>query len=165
MRKIFFILTAMFINAVLFAQSPAISTKYSDEEIAIFIKNYKNSRERDVIPTGVLLKKFQQDFPNAYDVEWETNDEIYEADFDVKFRDFTAYYDKDGNLLMYKQEIRKTELPAVVKTAAEAKYPKYRFEDIKKVVKGTEIFYEIEMEYRDSEVEMLITSEGKFKSR
>jgi hypothetical protein len=150
----------------LFAQNPAISTKYSNKEIATFLLNYKHTHHRNVLPEGVLLQKFQQDFPNAHDVEWESNGGIYEVEFEIKFRDFEAFYDKDGNLVMYKQELRERNLPAVVKTAAEAKYPKYRFEDIEKIVKGTETIYKIEMEmdFRDNEVTMFITNEGKFIS-
>lgn len=160
MKRILF-LSAAWICGVIYAQNPAISTKYSNSEIAAFVQNYKNTRERDVFADGILLERFQRDFPKASDVEWETNGEIYEVDFDVKFRDFAAYYDKEGNLLMYKQEIREKELPAIVKTAAESKYPKYKFEDIEKVVKGTETFYKVEMELRDTEVTMFIASEGR----
>jgi hypothetical protein len=165
MKKILFLSAAIVTGTALFAQNPAISTKYSNEEIATHIQNYRNSREHDVIPAGALLQKFQQDFPNAYDVEWDTNDEIYEVEFDVKLHDFTAYYDKDGNLLMYKQKIKEKELPAIVKTGAEAKHPKYRFEEIEKIVKGTETFYKIEMEYQDLEVKMFISNEGKIISK
>lgn len=164
MKKMLFLSVAMFISSVMFAQNPTISNKYSDSEISAFIQKYRNSHDHNAVPTAALLQKFQQDFPNANDVEWETNHEIYEIDFDVKFRDFIAYYDKDGNLLMYKQEVQESELPAIVKTAAEAQYPKYRFEDIEKIVQGTEVFYKIEMELNEFEVTMLITSEGKFKN-
>jgi hypothetical protein len=168
MKKIFFLSAAMLISTVLFAQNPAISTKHSNEEIATLIQNYNNSRQRDAFPTVDLQQKFLQDFPNARDVEWETNGELYEVEFEIRHRfemrrrDFTAFYDKEGNLLMYRQQIRASELPAIVKTAAEARFPKFRFEDIEKIRIGTQTLYEIEMERRDSEVKMLISSDGRF---
>jgi hypothetical protein len=149
------------ISSTSFAQDYVISTKYSDKEIATLIQNYKNTHNRDVRVDGVLLQKFRQDFPNARDVDWETNDEIYEVEFEIKDRDFEAYYDKDGNLLLYKQDIHERELPAVVKKSAEAKYPKYRFDDIDKIVKGTQTFYKIEMELRGHDITIYIASDGK----
>jgi hypothetical protein len=58
------------------------------------------------------------------------------------------------------EEAYRSELPAVVKNAAEAKYPKYHFEDIDKIRRGTEVFYKVEMELRDTEVALLIQSDG-----
>lgn len=162
MKKIIFLVVATAISTALFAQSPTISKKYSNDEITAFIQNYKTSRDRDVSPSAVLFQQFLQDFADARDADWETNDAVFRVDFDVKFRDFTAYYSPEGDLLMYEQEVREKDLPAVVKTTAEAKCPKCRFEDIKKIVKGTETMYEVEMELRDSEVKMFIAADGKF---
>ena len=161
MRK-FFILSALFASGVLFAQNPTISQRYSDAEIATLIRNYANSRNHDTHATGVLQQNFQQHFPRAQSVEWETNGEIFEAEFKINRRDFKAFYDKDGNLLMFVQDIRASELPAIVRTAAEARFPKYRFEDIEKVVKGTRTFFKIEMEHRNHEVTMFILNDGTF---
>lgn len=150
--------------SALCAQNPVISTKYSDKEITTLIQNYKKARHHDVWPDDILQKKNQQDFSYTANAEWETDNEIYEADFEIKFRDFEAFYDKEGNLLMYKKEIHEKEIPAIVKTAAESKYPKFSFEDIQKIVKGTETFYKIEMEFKDTEVTVLVTNEGKLIS-
>jgi hypothetical protein len=144
-----------------FAQNPAISTKYTNKEIANLVQNYEKSNHRDIWAEGILLQKFQKDFLNAYSVEWETNDEICEVEFEIKDRDFKAYYDKDGNLLMYKQEIREGELPAAVKKSAKTKYPQHRFEDLEKIVKGTQTFYKVEMEYKEMEITMFLASNGE----
>jgi hypothetical protein len=142
--------------------NPAISNEYSNEEIVRMIKKYKNAHSRDVVPSVTLHQKFQADFPKARDVEWETDGNVYEVEFEVKFRDCKVYYDAKGNLLMHVREIYRSELPAIVKNAAENKYPKYNFEDIEKVRRGTEIFYKIEMEGKssDSEVKLLIGEDG-----
>jgi hypothetical protein len=139
---------------------PAISKVYSNDTIAEMLRKYRSSRSHDVMPPAKLAAKFRADFPKASDVEWEVADSIYEVEFDVKFRDCKAYYDAKGNLLMTVEEIYRSELPAIVKNAAEAKYPKYHFEDIDKIRRGTEVFYKIEMEHRDMEIEMLVRSDG-----
>ncbi len=166
MKKILILSTAL-ISGILFtlsAQNPAISKKYSNTEIAALINNYKRADNNDVWPSSVLQQKLQQDFPGASSAEWETNNEVFKVDFDIKFRDLEAFYDKDGNLLMYKKEILEKDMPAIVKTAAESKYPKFNFDGIEKIVKGTQIFYKIEMELRDTDVTLFVTNEGKFIS-
>jgi hypothetical protein len=139
---------------------PAISDAYSNETIAEMIRKYRTSHSRDVMPPAKLATKFKADFPKVSNVEWETDGNIYEVEFDVKFKDWKAYYDAEGNLLMTVEEIYRSELPAVVKNAAEAKYPKYHFEAMDKIRRGTEVFYRIKMELRDTEVELLIQSDG-----
>jgi hypothetical protein len=142
------------------SSTPAISNVYSNEDIAKMIRKYRASHSYDVIPSAKLATKFKADFPKASDVEWEVADSIYEVEFDIRFRDWKAYYDAEGNLLMTVEEIYRSELPAVVKNAAEAKYPKYHFEDIDKIRRGTEVFYKIEMELRNTEIELLVRSDG-----
>ncbi|MDR0419933.1 MAG: PepSY-like domain-containing protein [Prevotellaceae bacterium] len=145
--------------------NPAISTAYSNEEIAQMIEKHKRSHTHDVMPSAELQQKFTTDFPKAYDIEWETDGNIYEVEFDIKTRDYKAYYDSKGNLLMIVQEIYRSELPAIVKNAAENKYPKYHFEDIDKISQGTDVFYKIEMErtFSDSEVKLLIKADGSIQ--
>ena len=150
----------LFAMQMLASQNPAISTVYSDSEIVKMMEQFRSAKSQDVIPPIELQQKFRADFPNARDVEWETANEIFEVEFEIRFRDFKAFYDKNGNLLMVVEEIRSSELPAVVKNAAEAKYPKFRFDDIYKVRRGTETFYKVEMEKSKTEVKLLISSSG-----
>ncbi|MDR2497449.1 MAG: PepSY-like domain-containing protein [Tannerellaceae bacterium] len=140
--------------------NPLISTQYSNEAIAEMIRKYKSLNARDAVPSPELAARFKADFPKAYDAEWESAGGIFEVEFDRRFRDFSAYYDDKGNLLMIVEEIYRSALPAVVKNAAEARYPKYSFEDINKIRRGTETFYEIEMERRDTDVRLVINSDG-----
>ncbi|MDR2534090.1 MAG: PepSY-like domain-containing protein [Tannerellaceae bacterium] len=142
------------------AQNPVITTQYSNEAIIEMIGKYESLNSRDAIPSAELAAKFKADFPKAYKIEWEEAGGIFEVEFDRKFKDCTAYYDAKGNLLMTVEEIYRSQLPAVVKTAAESKYPKYSFEDIDKIRRGTETFYKIEMERRDVEVRLIIGAGG-----
>ena len=151
--------------ATMFAQGQTISTKYSDAEIETLIRDHKRMKSRHVQVDGVLLQKFQQDFPNARNarsVKWKTAAGIYEVEFKVENREWEAYYDADGNLLMYETEIGIQELPAIVKNAAEARYPGYRFDEIDKIVKGRQTHYKIEMKSGKSKAKMRITNAGVF---
>lgn len=160
--KILIVAASLLFGYTLAAQTPAVSGKYTDAEIAETVRNFRAAHARDVVPPANLQQKFKTDFPKARDVEWETANDVYEVEFEIRSRDVKALYDKDGNLLSLVEEIRESELPAVVKNAAESKYPKYHFEDIDRIRRGTETFYKIEMEKSssDSEVKLIIKSNG-----
>ena len=162
MLKVLMLTASIFIVQMLAAQNPAISTRYSDSEIAQMVEGYRMAHARDIVPPNNLQQKFLTDFPNASDVEWETAGSIYEVDFEIRSRDFKAFYDSESNLLMGVEEIHISALPAVVKNAAEAKYPKFRIEDIRKIRRGTETVYKVEMEksFSDMEVTLFVKSDG-----
>jgi hypothetical protein len=142
------------------SSTPSISGGSSNEIIAEKIRQYRTSYSYDVFPPEKVATKFKADYPRASDVEWETDDNIYEVEFDVRFRDYKAYYDAEGNQLMTVEEIYRSELPAVVKNAAETKYRGYRLDNMNKIRRGTEVFYHIKMELRDTEVELLVRPDG-----
>jgi hypothetical protein len=147
--------------AALNAQSqPAVTAAYSNAYIDSLICAYSSSQSRDAAPPAELQQKFWKDFPKAYDVEWEMAGNVCEAEFEIRVTDYKAFYDAKGNLLMYGCDIKASNLPATVKSAAEKLYPKYRFDDVKKVRKGSETFYKIEMERRGSEAKIVIKEDG-----
>ena len=167
MRKIFLsvsclavILTLTLCSSQINAQAPAISKKYSEQKVYDLIMRYNTSNKYNGANAAVS-KAFSRDFPNAYDIEWETNDEIHEVEFEIRNRDFKAYYDKEGNLLIYKQDITLAELPANVKKAAKALYPKYRFDDVDKIVSANQTYYKIDLEYGEHEITVYVDSNGK----
>jgi hypothetical protein len=152
-----------FLMQITFAQpNPTISKEYSNEEVTRMIKEYKVSNSHDVIPPAMLQQKFQTDFPGTRDVEWETNENIYEVEFEIQYKDYKAYYDTKANLLMYVQEIYRSELPVSIRKVAQSKYPKYALEDIEKIRRGSDVFYKVEMENEPSnmEVKLLIKEDG-----
>ena len=162
--KTIFILSALLIvSCTSVAQNPAVSTVHSDSEITALIQNFRQARTRETSPTIVLAQRFQQDFPNARrGADWYTNNDLFKVEFEVGRRDFWAFYDQSGNLLLFKQEIRRSELPAVVRTAAQNALPNYRIDrDAYRIVKGTQTFYKIEMErLRSDDIILFVKSDG-----
>ena len=130
----------LFVQIAAAQSNPAISQEYSNEAIADMIQKHKASSSSDVIPTPELAAKFKADFPKAHRAEWEIAEGIYEVEFDVKSRDFKAYYDAKGNLLMVVEEISRSELPAVVRNTAEAKYPNTVLRILRKLVAARKYF-------------------------
>ncbi|GHT41062.1 hypothetical protein AGMMS49965_10280 [Bacteroidia bacterium] len=145
------------------AQTPAVSTKYSDEKIEELIQSYHTANARDVSPDETLSQQLKKDFSAARDIEWETAAGIYEAEFEINRTDYKAFYDADGNLLMYIFDIRLSQVPANIKNAAQTKYPAFKFDrDAKKIIKGKKVLYQVTLEKRETEIEATFNSDGSF---
>lgn len=143
--------------------NPNIDGVYTVEQIDKMYQEHRTSHPRDIRPTQELNDRLLKDFPNARDIDWEKSDVFYRADFEigrVNSKDYKAYYDMKGKLVMYKEEISTKAIPPAVKKAIDKKYPKYRIEDAEKIVKGKSIFYKVELEKGEMEIEMTLSSDG-----
>lgn len=161
LMKLLAITVVIFITQALMSQSPEIYNKYSDDEITNMLKQYKVANSHDILPPSNLQEKLMSNFPNAKKIEWESDGNIYEAEFEINWKDFKAFYDKEGNLIYVSEEITSKELPAIVKNTAENKHPKYLLSDLKKIRHGSETFYKLEMERGEIEYKLTIQSDGK----
>ena len=147
--------------------SPVVSTEYTVVQIDEMYKKHKMYRPRDTYPSRELQSRLLKDFPKARDMEWGKSDVLYEVEFEIgtlPSRDYKAYYDMSGKLIMYSEEISIKALPAVVKNGVLAEYPNFRFEDAEKIVKGKETFYRVELEKGDYEVKCVLTRNGAIVS-
>ncbi len=153
----------LLLSQLITAQNPATSTKYTDAEVNNLIKKYQTSSSRDASPNAAVSQQFRKDFPASYDIDWEMGEQIYKVEFEIDRKDYNAYYDSLGNLLMYIFEIKLLELPAIVKNAAQSKYIDYKFDrDPEKIIKGKNIYYKIPMERKETEIKAIFKSDGSF---
>lgn len=154
----------LFYSGQVWAQtSPTISPEYTVTQIDEMYKKHKMYDPQDTYPPQSLQNRLLQDFPKARDVEWEKSDVLYEVEFEIgRFpsKDYKAYYDMKGNLIMYREEIPVKAIPAVIKNGALAKYPNFKFEDAKIIKKGKETFYRVELEKGDYEVKITLDANG-----
>jgi len=142
------------------APAPAISTKYDNAQIEKMIQSFRMEYSRDIMPPELLHQKFMQDFPENYDVEWETAANLYEVEFEIRGADYNAYYDGQANLIMYKYDIYMSDLPDLITNKVKSDYPDYRFDDMEKILRGTEVLYKIELEKGDYDVKLLLKDDG-----
>lgn len=143
--------------------TPAVSTKHSDIEIEKIISQFNTSHRRIVYPPTNIQQQFNKDFPKARDIDWESGADVYEVEFEIDRTDYKAYYDNTANLIMYTLELKESELPAVIKNAAMAKYPNSKFDDIKKIIKGTKTLYKVEMKKdKNHDIKAAFKHDGTF---
>ncbi len=116
-----------------------------------------------------ILAQFQNDYPDAQNVEWEREGDYYAADFSTtRSASNTAWYGQGGHRDMVKYEIPFSQLPAPVAAAfAETEYGQdgsgWRADDEVDVLErrdGSETLYVIEAERGESEVDLYYTADG-----
>jgi hypothetical protein len=138
------------------------SKSLTDEQIREKVAGYYSVPSATATPGNSVKAAFGEQFPGARDVEWEYSNGVYEVDFEIGNVDHEAWYDADAQLIMYKYDIRVTELPAAVQNAVTADYPGYRIDEAEKVFKGTAVGYCMEIELGKSETEVFYHENGTF---
>ena len=112
---------------------------------------------------SVVVNKIQQTYPGAKDIDWKKSKENFEAE--VKITDSTeveVVLNSSGNVLMEKQEIRVSEIPAEVSTSITALYKDYMVDEVEKVTKNGVVYYQVELEARGKkDVNTVFNAAGK----
>ncbi|PZF74381.1 PepSY-like domain-containing protein [Taibaiella soli] len=113
------------------------------------------AQEKNIQITPAVRAAFQNDFPDAQEVEWKQENWDYKVDFVQKEKEISAIYDALGKRLQTEKEITATELPDVVLNYVKEHAGKP--EGASKVTKadGT-VLYEVETD----EAELLLDASG-----
>ena len=119
----------------------------------------------NVIPSSqvpsVVKNTFKNHFPNASGVEWEILNDDYEVSFNVKTIDHIALLDSSGNLVKYKYEIDKTQVPNSIKSFLEREAPGKKWEDAEYVIDGNSRYYQLERDGFFNDKKLVVDSVGK----
>lgn len=101
-------------------------------------------------------------FPNARSIEWEAEDDGFEAEFKESGKEVSVEYDKSGKWTATEREISVKKLPGKVTDAIGKNYPGYKIDEAEIVETAKyRMVYELEIEKGKSEWELLISMEGK----
>ena len=105
---------------------------------------------------------FAQKFPGVKKVKWEKeNDKEWEGEFKKKGMEYSANFLEDGTWKETEHEIKKSDIPANIKTALIAEFPDYKIEDAEISETSGGSVYEFEIEKIESEMEVVIDMKGK----
>lgn len=116
-----------------------------------------NAKRVPTLVKNALLTKF----PDATDIEWEKNNNRYEADYDVDNTECAASIDASGKIIMYKQEIQVTELPAILSGTLQQNFAGYTIEDSERIQKGDQVFYQVKLEKNNQELKRVFSENGQ----
>jgi hypothetical protein len=81
-----------------------------------FLKNI--FKGNGVLPSDACLQSFNDNFPDAINVEWYSKDGYYEAIFYRNTQEYIASFNLTGVLLEYRQNILIEFLPELIKNIA-----------------------------------------------
>lgn len=111
---------------------------------------------------SLIVNRFQQDYPEARDVEWERKDSLYEVDFELGWinNDHEIRYDAEGKVVWHKKEISKGDLPQEVKDRLSADYKFYWIKDVKEIEENNQIIYTLEAKSLTREWKLTLDKEG-----
>ncbi len=114
--------------------------------------------ERDV--PSVVLNALRSKYSNAIKVEWELQNDLYKAEFEIGSRDHDVWIDRNGTIVKHKEEFPQRELPQAIMQKLQSEFAGYKIDDAEKIEEGGNIYYEVELDGRRDERKILFTSEG-----
>jgi uncharacterized membrane protein YkoI len=137
----------------------ALTMVFSVYSLASFAQKDVDASE---VPAAVQ-DAFTAEFADATDVEWEMKDNQYEAEFDKNDTDYHVLFDASGQMISQKQEIEETELPAEVATAIQQDYPDFKVDDVEKLTRDGETYYQVELEKFLRDEEKVYSADGQLR--
>lgn len=113
-------------------------------------------------PDQTITKAFDEKYPNAGKVEWETKGGYEVADFHVSGNETEAWFDNKGNWVMTKTEINFGLLPEAVRKSLKAgEYKDWKSTDFDKLERSNAAtVYVIEVEQGEQEFDLYYTEDG-----
>jgi hypothetical protein len=112
---------------------------------------------------AVVLNAFQQKFPKAKDVEWKKKATHFEVSFEMgwKFTDHEVWISPEGEILQHKEDLSSMDLPKAIKEAIKKNYHTFKIDEVVKIYRKTEVFYQVEMEKGREELKRIFQPNGK----
>ncbi|MDD4847867.1 MAG: PepSY-like domain-containing protein [Bacteroidales bacterium] len=125
---------------------------------------FSSCKKNEPVPGGNqnVESTFNQMFPNATQVEWETKSDYWIADFRHDGTDKTAWFESNGIWKMTESDETFNRLPEIVKNAFKAgEYSSWRVEDVDILDRlNYERLFVIEIEQGESEADLFYTNTG-----
>ena len=116
---------------------------------------------QDQIPS-VVANAFQTKFSKAADIEWERDGELYKCEFELGRVDHHVWIDQSGNVKKHKEEIEKSDIPAVVMQKLKSDFKDYTVDDVDKIETDGKVYFEVDLESNNGDREVLVASDGTF---
>ncbi|KKB55789.1 PepSY-like domain-containing protein [Parabacteroides gordonii] len=118
--------------------------------------------DNNYLPDQTITKAFDEKYPNAGKVEWETKGGYEVAEFHVSGNETEAWFDNKGNWVMTKTEINFGLLPEAVRTSLkDSEYKDWKSTDFDKLERSNAAtVYVIEVEQGEQEFDLYYTEDG-----
>lgn len=116
---------------------------------------------------SIILSRFNLNFPEAQDIEWEMKGTLYNVEFETGWNtDHEAWYSTDGKLVKHKEDINAGDLPESVSKRIVKDFEGYSTEELQRITKGKEVVYDVELEsYLHQDLEIIFSATGDVLSK
>lgn len=115
--------------------------------------------QKNGVAPDAATAAFTKTYPGATKIKWEKEDGNYEVSFILNGREASAIYDPKGGLVESEQEMKATDLPAVVTAYMKEHYKGITVKGAAKITKaGGTVNYEAEIKGKD----VIFDATGKF---
>lgn len=129
--------------------------------IAISTVSCAQGKDKKDVPK-VVTDSFAKEYPNTK-VDWDIEDDGFEAEFKLNGKDASADYDKNGNKLATEIEISEVEFPATALTYLKSTYPKSKIKETAKITDAKNVVtYEAEIKIDGKNTDLLFDASGNF---
>ena len=118
--------------------------------------------DNNYLPDQTITKAFDEKYPDAGKVEWETKGGYEVAEFHVSGNETEAWFDNKGNWVMTKTEINFGLLPEAVRTSLNSgEYKDWKPTDFDKLERSNAAtVYVIDVEQGEQEFDLYYTEDG-----
>lgn len=114
---------------------------------------------------AAVLSAFKQAYPNATIKGVAEEKKAGKTYFEIESKDGKTFrdllYQADGSVAEIEESLAVLDLPAAVRTAVQAKYPKAKLHKAEKVTKGAVVTYDVEVRTAKGKVDVDVDSNGK----
>lgn len=110
-----------------------------------------------------VLKSFSEQFGNPEGVEWEKDDNEWEAEFEYSGKEYEVVYDENANWIKTEYKLTEEELTENMKNILAKDYNMYEILEIEKYETPDNIYYKLEIQKGGDIDEIVIYPNGKIK--
>lgn len=114
------------------------------------------------VPQGII-EKFEANYPEVENVEWEKEDGFYEAEWKEEGSEKEVKFAFDGSIIETTEEMAVEAIPRNIMDYLETQHPGKEIKEAEKLFNSEGIQIEIELEdEKGKETNILFTEAGKF---
>ncbi|PIB35857.1 hypothetical protein BFP72_10855 [Reichenbachiella sp. 5M10] len=115
---------------------------------------------------SVIVNRFKQDFPKAYDIEWKVKNNQYNVEFETGiFTDHEIWYDTTGEIIRHEEEISHNELPSPVTAKLDRDFNGFRIDDAKRITTSSTVDYSVELNSFTQEWKIIFDKNGEISTQ
>ncbi|EDM36755.1 hypothetical protein PBAL39_17814 [Pedobacter sp. BAL39] len=110
---------------------------------------------------SIVINSMNKAFPKAEKVEWEMENGLFNAEFEINRREHELWINNRGAIVKHKQDLRTDQLPEVVRNGAKKYFAGYRVDEVEKIELAQRFYYKLCLKTFTDEEHAVFDQEGK----